>query len=371
MPEPVLRDQLLPAEPAELELGTIQLIDGEEVHAMLLRPERLSEGDRVVDISELGGFRAYQRFLAANRRVGDGSGPARVVSAEVDAGRLLARLGAVARISASPPPAVTRLAWSAEWRKAADRLLEWSADAGADAWVDRSATSSRSGPAPKPRCRPSSPAATWTPSRKEGPWTERTEWSRRGRCWPPFTTAVPGSATRYGWSLSSTRKAWWLLPTRAAGPIAGLVDPAELGITGSDGRTLEAIDAERRVPPRRPAPGGVVGRSGDVVELHIEQGPVLDVSGIPVGVVTAITGQQRGTIEVKGRANHAGTTPMTMRRDALAAAAELVLAVESLAGPGRCDVATIGRLQVEPGVANVIPSRVVMSLDVRSPRHDR
>jgi gamma-glutamylcyclotransferase (GGCT)/AIG2-like uncharacterized protein YtfP len=70
MPEPVLRDQLLPAEPAELELGTIQLIDGEEVHAMLLRPERLSEGDRVVDISELGGFRAYQRFLAANRRVG-------------------------------------------------------------------------------------------------------------------------------------------------------------------------------------------------------------------------------------------------------------------------------------------------------------
>ena len=94
MPEPVLRDQLLPAEPAELELGTIQLIDGEEVHAMLLRPERLSEGARVVDISELGGFRAYQRFLAA-RSAGwaGGSGPARVVSVEVDAGRLLARLG--------------------------------------------------------------------------------------------------------------------------------------------------------------------------------------------------------------------------------------------------------------------------------------
>jgi gamma-glutamylcyclotransferase (GGCT)/AIG2-like uncharacterized protein YtfP len=70
MPEPVLRDQLLPAEPAELELGTIQLIDGEDVHAMVLRPERLKAGDQVVDISELGGFRAYQRFLAANRQVG-------------------------------------------------------------------------------------------------------------------------------------------------------------------------------------------------------------------------------------------------------------------------------------------------------------
>lgn len=70
IPEPVLRDQLLPAEPAELELGTIHLIDGEEVRAMLLRPERLQPGDKVVDISELGGFRAYLRFLDANQRLG-------------------------------------------------------------------------------------------------------------------------------------------------------------------------------------------------------------------------------------------------------------------------------------------------------------
>lgn len=70
IPDPVLRDQLLPAEPAELEFGTIQLVDGEDVHAMLLRPERLVAGDLVVDISELGGFRAYQRHLEANRRLG-------------------------------------------------------------------------------------------------------------------------------------------------------------------------------------------------------------------------------------------------------------------------------------------------------------
>jgi len=71
MPEDVLINQLLPAEPAELELGTIELLDGEMVSAMLLRPERLETGDKVVDISEFGGFRAYQRFLAGNARVGE------------------------------------------------------------------------------------------------------------------------------------------------------------------------------------------------------------------------------------------------------------------------------------------------------------
>lgn len=71
MPDAVLHDQLLPAEPAELDLGTITLLDGEEVNAMILRPERLVPGDKVVDISELGGFRAYQRFLAANARLAE------------------------------------------------------------------------------------------------------------------------------------------------------------------------------------------------------------------------------------------------------------------------------------------------------------
>jgi hypothetical protein len=66
IPDDVLHDHLLPAEPPELDFGEIRLIDGEIVHAMLLDPERIASGDRVVDISELGGFRAYRRFLAAN-----------------------------------------------------------------------------------------------------------------------------------------------------------------------------------------------------------------------------------------------------------------------------------------------------------------
>jgi len=78
IPEPILHNKLLPAEPAELEFGEVVLIDGQKAAAMLLRPERIAPTDKVVDISELGGFRAYQRFLASNERVTQllrGSGP--------------------------------------------------------------------------------------------------------------------------------------------------------------------------------------------------------------------------------------------------------------------------------------------------------
>jgi hypothetical protein len=76
MPDDVLYQRLLPAEPEELEFGSVVLIDGEDVHAMILRPDRLKPGDKVVDISELGGFRAYQRFVAANGRLGETLGRA-------------------------------------------------------------------------------------------------------------------------------------------------------------------------------------------------------------------------------------------------------------------------------------------------------
>ena len=71
IPDDVLHDHLLPSEPAELEFGEIELIDGETVRAMLLVPSRIQDGDKVVDIAELGGFRAYQRFLAANARLAE------------------------------------------------------------------------------------------------------------------------------------------------------------------------------------------------------------------------------------------------------------------------------------------------------------
>jgi allantoate deiminase len=175
---------------------------------------------------------------------------------------------------------------------------------------------------------------------------------------------------------------------------AGRFDEAWLERVDADGTTLadavrswggrpEAIDEGRRLPEE------LLGYA----EVHIEQGPVLDHRGLPVGVVTGIAGQTRARVIFTGRAGHAGTTPMGGRRDALAAAAEWIGAVEGEARgggggdrPGRQAearggsyrperqaearsggglVATVGEIAAEPGAANVIPGRVTASLDVR------
>ena len=101
------------------------------------------------------------------------------------------------------------------------------------------------------------------------------------------------------------------------------------------------------------------------LEVHIEQGPTLEGLGEPLGIVTAIAGQARGTVTFEGRAAHAGTTPMAERADALVAAAEFVLRVRESAGDGA--VATVGALEVEPGAVNVVPARVTASVDARAP----
>ena len=102
------------------------------------------------------------------------------------------------------------------------------------------------------------------------------------------------------------------------------------------------------------------------VELHIEQGAVLETSGMPVAIVSAIVGTAHLEIVVTGRPDHAGTTPMELRRDALAASAAMIHAIESLARSlGRPAVATVGRLYVEPDQTNVVPGRVVFTVDLR------
>jgi allantoate deiminase len=101
------------------------------------------------------------------------------------------------------------------------------------------------------------------------------------------------------------------------------------------------------------------------LEFHIEQGPVLESLSLPLGVVDAISGQSRLDVVFEGKANHAGTTPMNLRQDALAGAAEWISTVEreALATPGA--VATVGRIAALPGAGNVIPGSVTTSLDVR------
>src|SRR4051812_20530821 len=102
------------------------------------------------------------------------------------------------------------------------------------------------------------------------------------------------------------------------------------------------------------------------VEVHIEQGPVLERAGQPLGVVTAIAGQARGAVVFEGRADHAGTTPMDVRDDALVKAARFVEHVAACAR-SRGAVATVGAVEVQPGAVNVVPARVEVSVDARAP----
>ncbi|HXX36711.1 MAG TPA: Zn-dependent hydrolase [bacterium] len=116
--------------------------------------------------------------------------------------------------------------------------------------------------------------------------------------------------------------------------------------------------------PRRPVPMPMAA----YLELHIEQGPVLAAAGMALGAVDAIVGIARTVLEFVGEANHAGTTPMEMRRDALWGAADLVSAVRALArDTGGRAVGTVGRLHVTPGATNVVPGRVEVSVELRSP----
>ena len=119
-----------------------------------------------------------------------------------------------------------------------------------------------------------------------------------------------------------------------------------------------------------PAAIAQAGRSRDEIllyfEPHIEQGPVLEAEGLAVGIVTGIAAQTRLSVEVLGEANHAGTTPMPLRRDALAAAAEAMLALEAIAR--RCNiVGTVGAVQAFPGLGNVVPGRASFTVDIRAP----
>ena len=107
------------------------------------------------------------------------------------------------------------------------------------------------------------------------------------------------------------------------------------------------------------------------LELHVEQGPVLARAGVPLGLVSAVVGIARADRIFDGAAGHAGTVPMDARHDALVIAAEYVLRVRSVASAIDGAVATVGRLEVEPGFGNVIPGRVRLSVDARAPDRER
>jgi allantoate deiminase len=157
-----------------------------------------------------------------------------------------------------------------------------------------------------------------------------------------------------------------MLTSRA---VAGTLDPAALDLADGHGVALAdaGVDLATYLSAAR-SPKSTLA----YLEAHIEQGPLLEAEGLAVGTVTGIAAQLRYQIQVTGMAGHAGTTTMPLRRDALAGAAEMVLAIERIARAENSDlVATVGRLEVAPGAANVIVGVVRCTLDVRAGNAER
>jgi hydantoinase/carbamoylase family amidase len=157
--------------------------------------------------------------------------------------------------------------------------------------------------------------------------------------------------------------------------IVGRFDMSVLDREDADGVTLrDALRSAGLDPDSIPRAAFAPEKIAAFVEVHIEQGPVLLNENLPLGVVTAIAGANRYLVSVAGVAGHAGTVPMGARQDALAAAAEMVLAVEARAGRPEDRaaglVATVGKFAVPNGAANVIPARVEFTIDVRAARDD-
>jgi allantoate deiminase len=159
-------------------------------------------------------------------------------------------------------------------------------------------------------------------------------------------------------------------PTALMGPraLAGAFEMAALELQDRDGITLRramedfGLDPDA-LPGLKRDPAQVLGW----VEIHLEQGPVLEAAGQDIGIVTAICGIERHMVMLKGKAAHAGTVPMHLRRDALAGAAELTLAAETLACETDGLLVTVGALQVRPGVVNAVPGEVALTLEIRAP----
>ncbi len=147
--------------------------------------------------------------------------------------------------------------------------------------------------------------------------------------------------------------------------LTGRVDEELLGRRDRNGISVREAIHQFGLDEQRISEAALTGNVLAYLEFHIEQGPVLEKSGRQLGVVEALVGQTRLALRFLGRANHSGTTPMDARRDALAAAAEWMVAVESHATRTPELVATVGSIEAKPGAINVIPGEVRLSLDVR------
>ena len=283
---------------------------------------------------------------------------------------IVGRIDELAAISETPDN-LTRVFLSKEHRAAAELLVGWMRQAGMLARVDAIGNVCGRYEGLKPGAPCLMLGSHYDTVRDAGKWDGPLgvitaiacvgDLNRRG-IRLPFAIEIVAFADEEGTRFAST-----LLGSRT---VAGTFDESALASRDRDGIAMRAamesfgLDPDHIGAAAR-APAEVLA----YLELHIEQGQVLEAQDLPVGVVTAIAGATRLAVELHGTAGHAGTVPMPMRRDALTGAAECILVVEEFCRSDRGGlVGTVGYINAMPGATNVIPGLVSFTLDIRAPK---
>jgi len=276
------------------------------------------------------------------------------------------RLGAISETSSH----LTRIFLTSEHRAAADLVLAWMVEAGMRAHLDAIGNVCGRYEGERPGLPCLMLGSHYDTVRDAGKWDGPlglvtaiscvADLHKRGRRFP-FAIEVTGFADEEGVRFAST-----LLGSRA---VAGTFNESVLGSKDSAGISMrDALIQFGLDPDHIGAAARIRSELLAYIELHIEQGPVLETERLPVGVVTAIAGATRLAAKLTGMAGHAGTVPMALRRDALAGAAECISKIEELC---RTDegglVGTVGYVHAEPGATNVIPGQVHFTMDLRAP----
>jgi allantoate deiminase len=276
------------------------------------------------------------------------------------------RLGAISET----PEHLARIFLTPEHRAAADLILSWMRDAGMSAHLDAIGNVCGRYEGERPGLPCLMLGSHYDTVRDAGKWDGPlgvitaiscvADLNKRGRRLP-FAIEVVGFADEEGVRFAST-----LLGSRA---VAGTFAKNVLGGKDRAGITMrDALTAFGLDPDGISAAARLRRELYGYVELHIEQGPVLEQNNLPVGVVTAIAGATRLAARLAGHAGHAGTVPMALRRDALAGAAECIVAVEEFCKTDEAGlVGTVGYIGAMPGATNVIPGLVSFTLDIRAP----
>ena len=282
---------------------------------------------------------------------------------------IVSRIDQLGTISETPDN-LTRIFLSPEHRTAADLLMSWMREAGMAARLDAIGNVCGRYEGDRPGLPCLMLGSHYDTVRDAGKWDGPlgvitaiacvADLNRRG-IRLPFAVEVIGFADEEGVRFAST-----LLGSRA---VAGTFDESVLNARDRDGMSMREAMRQFGLDPDHVGAAARTRRELlAYVELHIEQGPVLEQQNLPVGVVTAISGATRLAANLTGMAGHAGTVPMALRRDALAGAAECIVAVEEFC---RADdaglVGTVGAISAMPGATNVIPGLVSFTLDIRAP----